>query len=318
MDFFSHILFGVLTATLAIQPFNFVWVIFAGFMAGLPDFDVCLAPLNKIRKSFYFQHRGGSHSVITAVVVVTIFAGIFTVITSENFLVAWGIGTLFYCLHLGLDTLTTYRTPVFYPILKTAYKFDFERAVNPVLMFVSLGINLFLIYSPWTDNTLQVVLNGIAVAYFAYLAHRIVMKFVMLRKAAPGTRFFPGTLPLVYYTYQRTVTDAIAEYQFMRHVAIFRKTLHVYHSTFQAGTPEFEWVARAKGTIPDGRFFGSWNCIIPVVETHGDRVQVKMIYAEAYMRAVSFCVTVEFDRETKQVINVRQAFERLKPALKDG
>ncbi len=316
MDFFSHILFGVLAATLGIRPFNFGWVFYAGLMAGLPDFDALLAPLNKIHKSFYFQHRGGSHSVLTAVVVAMLFATMIVPFTGENFFVTWGIGTVFYSLHLGLDTLTTYRTPLFYPIRKTMYKYGFERAVNPVLMFVSLGIDLFLIYTPLTESTFQQVVTGIAVVYFVYLAHRIVLKFVIQRGTMLGTRIFPGTLPLVYYRYQRTTSDTTAEYWFTKHVAIFNKTWELYHQRFQAGSPEYAWWQRAREIYPDGRFFGAWDSSIPVIDIQEKQVRVTLLYAEAYMKVAVFSVVIEFERETARVLNVRQGFGRLKPSPK--
>ncbi len=316
MDFFSHILFGIVTATFAIRPFNFGWVFYAGLMAGLPDFDALLTPLNKIHKSFYFQHRGGSHSYLTAVVVAMGFAGIFSPITGENFFVTWGIGALFYCLHLSLDALTTYRTPLFYPIRKTMYKYGFERAVNPVLMFVSLGIDLWLGLAPGTEIAFQQVVAGIAIAYFSYLGYRIMVKLVVQHRAAPGTRFFPGTLPLVYYLYQQTTTDTTVEYRFTKHVSVIHRTVELYHQKFQVGSPEFAWLQRAREVLPDGRFFGTWNCIIPILDTQGERVLVKLLYAEAYMRVAVFSVTIEFERETARVMNMRQGFEILKSTQK--
>jgi len=316
MDFFSHILFGILTATLFIRPFNFAWVIYGGLMAGLPDFDALLAPLNKIRKSFYFQHRGGSHSYLTAIVVAVSLAGIFSVITGENFFVAWGIGALFYSLHLSLDALTTYRTPLFYPIAKTAYKLDFERAVNPVLMFVSLGIDLFLYLYPWTESTFQTTITGIAIGYFGYLGYRIGVKFVVQRTALPGTRFFPGTLPLVYYLYRHVTTDAAVEYRFTKCVSVHHKAKELFNAVFRVDSPEFAWVQKAMELLPKGRFFGAWDCVIPVVEMQRNLVLVKVYFAEGYMSFAAFCVTVEFERETRQVVDIRQGFERLQASRK--
>ena len=60
MDYFSHVLFGVLTAAVFIQPLNPILIVFAGFMAGLPDFDVIVTPLNRIHPSYWFEHRGGA------------------------------------------------------------------------------------------------------------------------------------------------------------------------------------------------------------------------------------------------------------------
>ncbi|OLS15189.1 MAG: hypothetical protein RBG13Loki_1203 [Promethearchaeota archaeon CR_4] len=311
MDFFSHILFGIFAATLAVRPFNLAWVIFGGLMAGLPDFDALLAPLNKIRKSFYFQHRGGSHSFLTAIVVAIPLAGIFTYISGENFFVAWISGALFYGLHLSLDALTTYRTPLFYPIRKTTYKLDFERAVNPVLMGVSLGIILFLSLSQWTDNTLQTTITGIAIAYFGYLGYRIGVKLVVQRTALPGTRVLPGTLPLVYYRYRHVITDSTTAYSFTKYVSVCHKTEQLYNSEFRAGSPEYAWFQKARELIPKGHFFGAWDCIIPIIKVQGNQVLVKVIFAEGYMSYAAFCITIEFEQDTKRVVDVRHGFERL-------
>ena len=67
-----------------------------------------------------------------------------------NFFYMWLAGALFYCLHLFLDMLTTYRPPLFYPFYKKEFKFDFETAVNPVLMLISLAI-LLLFIKEWTS-----------------------------------------------------------------------------------------------------------------------------------------------------------------------
>ncbi len=316
MDFFSHILFGVLTATLAMRPVNFGWVFFAGVMAGLPDFDAILAPLNKIRPSFYFQHRGGSHSYLTAVVVAMGVAALLVPFTGENFFVTWGFGALFYCLHLSLDALTTYRTPLFYPVRKTMYKYGFERAVNPALMFVSLGFDLFLLYTPWTESQFQQVVTGIAVIYFGYLAHRIGLKLLVQRRTGPGSRVFPGTLPLVYYLYRHSITDTTVEYWFIKQVAIFHKKEELYHQQFQAGSPEFTWWQRARENYPEGRFFGTWDCSIPFIDLQNDRVVVTLLNADAYMKVAVISVIIEFERETAQVLNVRQGFKILKPTQK--
>jgi len=273
---------------------------------------VLLLPLYRIRKSFYFTHRGGSHTLFTAIGISALFAGIFWAVTGESFFVAWLVGALFYCLHLCLDTLTTYRVPWFYPLSKNTYKLDFEVAVNPVLMFASLGVNLFLVYYQMTPGVFQTVVTGIAICYYVYLAHRVALKLIVERKVPPGTHYSPGILPLVYFLFTRSSTETGTEYRLTENYSGFRKPKELLASNLAANSPDVQWVELAKGALPSGRWIRSSDNFIPRVENRGDRVLVKLVYAQTFMASRAICFTVEFDQETQQVVEVHQQFDRIK------
>lgn len=312
MDYFTHILFGAVTFVVVVHPVNLAWIIFAAFMTGLPDFDVLLLPLSKIYPSYYFHHRGGSHSYITGIVVAALFAAIFWGITGESFFVAWFVGALFYNLHLTLDVLTTYKTPLFYPLVKKEYKYDFEQAINPALMFISLCVNLFLAFYPKTPSEFEIAATVIAIIYYGYLIYRIGAKLVVERNASPGTHFFPGMSPFHYYLLQQTTTTSGTEYRLSKHVSIFRKVTELLHLIIPANSTTSAWFELAKNSIPHGRLFGKWEFAIPFVEEYGDRVQVKMMFAETFIASGGFCIIVEFERNTRQVLGIRQKWERVK------
>ena len=115
MDIFSHFLIAMLLSVYFMSSFSQELIIFAGLMAVLADFDVFLHFFKIVRKSKLLSHKGISHSFFAALVISSMAAGIFSLITGENFLIAWMIGFLFYSLHVILDGLAASKIPLFYP-----------------------------------------------------------------------------------------------------------------------------------------------------------------------------------------------------------
>ena len=126
MDFFTHLVFGALLYNLFLKELPFYYIHYAVFFAVLPDLDIFLAPLKRIFKSNYLEHRSASHSYITGIFVSTFLSSIFSLIIERPFYIFWLIGIGFYGLHVSLDLLTTTRIPCFYPISKKEYCFYVE------------------------------------------------------------------------------------------------------------------------------------------------------------------------------------------------
>jgi membrane-bound metal-dependent hydrolase YbcI (DUF457 family) len=246
MDLFSHFLIGLLTASIFTRPMDILWILYAGLMAGLPDVDVLLIPLNKIHRSFYFQHRGGSHTLLTAVIVSAFTGLIFWNVTGYSFLMAWLIGCLFYCLHLGLDSLTTYRVPLFYPFSKKEIKLGFELAVNPVLMFISLGIELVFLNIPFGIDQYEQITLILALIYYTYLIYRIVLKKTVQKTLGSTGAYFPGPIPFLYYTYQRITTEKSIIFMFRKHVSPFGKEKVLLQSELFNESAEFDLYLQAR------------------------------------------------------------------------
>ncbi|MFX1442830.1 MAG: metal-dependent hydrolase, partial [Promethearchaeota archaeon] len=125
------------------SSFSNEFVIFAGLMAVLADFDVFLHSFKIVRKSKLLAHKGISHSYFAALIISAPAAGIFSLITGNSFLLAWMIGFIFYSLHVTLDALAASKIPLFYPISQKRFRFFIDRAINPILAIISGIILLF-------------------------------------------------------------------------------------------------------------------------------------------------------------------------------
>ena len=118
MDFFSHFLIGILVSLFTLNELSFSIVLYAAVMSVLADFDIILGPLQLIKKSNLLAHKGISHSFFYAAIFTAITGILFSIITGEQFFLAWLIGFLFYSLHNLLDFLTASKIPILYPLSK--------------------------------------------------------------------------------------------------------------------------------------------------------------------------------------------------------
>ena len=69
MDFFTHLVFGALMYILVLKDVTFDFLLYAMFFAILPDLDIFIAPLKRVFKSNYLEHRSGSHSYLIGILI---------------------------------------------------------------------------------------------------------------------------------------------------------------------------------------------------------------------------------------------------------
>jgi hypothetical protein len=192
------------------------------------------------------------------------------------------------------------------------FKLGFEQAVNPFLMFVSLGMTLLLFLDqalwPYEDTIMTVM----GICYYGYLAYRILTKLIVQRSLPPGSAFFPGALPLTYSVYRKFETPDATEYVYSKRNSLTRKTAEVYHVTLPRGAPEEEWAQIAIGALPPTQFYSHWMHAIPFVSVDGQNARVRLIFTEASFAFGGFCVTVVIDQETKEIVDLKQGFERFR------
>jgi membrane-bound metal-dependent hydrolase YbcI (DUF457 family) len=199
-------------------------------MAALPDFDVFLIPLQKIHKSFYFSHRGGSHSFVTSAIISLIASGIIYFVFNDSFILSWLIGFLFYSLHITLDFLTSFKTPIFFPIIKKEYNFSVEKAINPFLMFFSLTITiLYVIF----------FVNSVSFSYFytlstfslgfylTYLGYRTLTKVWVQTRLPEHNYFLPGTFPFIYFIYENYSNEGNLLFKFSKKYQFLSKKIKI-------------------------------------------------------------------------------------------
>lgn len=213
MDIFSHFLLAMLVAGFTLEPVgaNYVYfVFFAGIMSIVVDFDmIFLKPLQRhprFRDSLLARHKGASHSFVAGAGLSALGALVFTLVFHERFLLAWGVGFAFFCLHLGFDALTASRVPLLYPFTARRVRFMLDRAINYPLALASglilLGFLVAFFVAP--DAAFQARVGVVLLAaYTTYFGLRLGARVGVGRRLASSQVFVPGVSPGHYYIWER-------------------------------------------------------------------------------------------------------------------
>jgi len=323
MDSISHFLFGLFTSIFFTRTLGPEFIMLGTMMAGAPDFDVFLAPFKRWSKNFYFVHRGGSHSVITAGVFALLVAYLFWFHTGLSFFLAWFTGFSFYCLHLFIDTLTTSMTPLFYPISKKEYKLNMERAVNPGFMLISFVVVLSMgpigrLTRSIVSDQRQFFTNYITVlglVYYGYLLFRITLKVGISRKLSPEDRFLPGISLFRYFIYSKSDTGKEICFRFMKKKLISRAKTEKIEKKVEfrvvKGSEEFELFSIAQKIGSQYRFFRKWRLEIPLFHRIEGRIIVTIILAEAFTFSRGYMLQVMVDAENREILHVTNGFGKI-------
>ncbi|MGV9198314.1 MAG: metal-dependent hydrolase, partial [Promethearchaeia archaeon] len=209
MDFLTHLVFGALLYNFIFKALPFQYIHYAVFFAILPDLDVFIAPLKRIFKSNYLEHRSGSHSYVIGILISAILSGLFSIFTRQPFYVLWLIGVFFYGLHVSLDLLTTTKIPCFFPLSRKEYCFYVEKAGSSFTLFISLFfiiiLSLFFLYVP-KFALILVIIDLFTYFFFFYYSFRIAQKFWVNANLNENQKYFPGVLPFYYFIFEKELT----------------------------------------------------------------------------------------------------------------
>ena len=174
------------------------------FFSILPDLDIFLAPLKRIIKSNYLEHRGGSHSYLIGITISFIYSIIVSPLTQRPFFVVWIIGLSFYGLHVSMDLLTTTKVPYLYPLSKKEHSFYVEKAgsfftfVNSIIFLILPGF-LFRLFSEMFF--IQLYINFYTSFFIIYYFYRIMSKIFISTTLNDNQKYFPGILPFYFRIY---------------------------------------------------------------------------------------------------------------------
>ena len=90
----------------------------------------------------YLYHRRFTNSVILAPVYVLAITVIFKIITFKKhfpLLIIFTVSLLSYFLHIVLDLITPYGSPLFFPLTDKLYSFDLIHSFDPVFLTLSIA-----------------------------------------------------------------------------------------------------------------------------------------------------------------------------------
>lgn len=321
MDFFSHFLIGILISVVFLSPFGSEYVIYAGTIAIIADFDIFLEIFNSKRKSSLLSHKGASHSYMAGLFVSFITAGVFTLIMGladfsfdlETFITAWLIGFVFYSLHVTLDALAASKIPLFYPFSKKRYRFFIDRAVNPLLAlfsgFVLIFYLILFLFFPlvYYSNIFYVFLAF----YLTYLAYRLFTKIWVELRLPKNKHYIPGILPFTYFIYENDTNETMTTFKLLKKTQFLPKTIEIIETRIKAESEDMEFFMIAKSLSRNYLFFSKWENIIPIISKNDGEIIILLFLAESFASSTAYSLQVVFNRQSKEVIFLADRFGRI-------
>jgi membrane-bound metal-dependent hydrolase YbcI (DUF457 family) len=171
MDFFTHLLIGLIVASLADGANLYLYAALAVFMSLLPDLDFALFPLWKWLPST--GHHGITHTpifVLAASAVIYAAIAIFAGISDIGVLL---VMLLTGFIHVFGDFLGTGGVPLLYPFSGRYYKLNIDLGIDTLLMLFSIAgivilFRAYLNYSYYPDaRSTAILLGSLYILYYA-------------------------------------------------------------------------------------------------------------------------------------------------------
>jgi len=310
MDFFSHFLIGILISIFTLNKLSFSIVLYAGVMSVLADFDVILEPLQLIKKSNLFAHKGISHSFFSAAIVTAITGSIFSIITGEQFFLAWLIGFLFYSIHNILDFLTASKIPILYPISKKRYRFFIDRAINIFLATISGSIILFyfIIFFLWPELYFSNLVNYFLGFYVVYFTYRILTKIWVQFRLPKNMQYIPGIFPFTYLVYENKKSEENISFKLIKKFQFRSKNSKLIESEIKMFSNEMKLFEKTVLVSKKYSFFSKWEFIIPVIKKDEKNVIVILFLSESFTSGRVYSLKVVFDLAKNKLVNEVESF----------
>ena len=307
MDIFTHFVFGSLMYLLFLKEVTFDYLFIAAFFSILPDLDVFLAPLRRIIKSKYLEHRGGSHSYVVGIILSFVIGLIISYFTHLPFYLVWIIGSIFYGLHVSMDLLTTTSIPFLYPLSKREHCFYVEKAgsmftfINSII-FLLLPMVLFRIFRGMLF--FQIYINLYTYFFLIYYLYRIISKLYISTTLEKDQKYFPGILPFHYrlYTYKINGNNIVASVEKKSH---FSKKTDIIQMNFTLTDQEKLFFKKAKELISKHYYFAKWT-LFPIFVRNDRLFSVKFFFLESMMRKRTMYVQYDFNLDKYDLVNYFQ------------
>lgn len=307
MDIFTHLVFGSLIYLLVLKEVTLEYLLIAAFFSILPDLDVFLAPLKRILKSNYLEHRGGSHSYIVGIILSFVIGLIISYLTHLPFYLVWIIGSLFYGLHVSMDLLTTTKIPILYPLSKREFSFYIEKAgsmftfINSII-FLLLPMVLFRIFRGMLF--FQFYINFYTYFFIIYYLYRIISKIYISTTLEKSQKYFPGILPFHYrlYNYKISGNEIVSSIEKKSHLS---KKTDIIQMNFTLTDQEKLCLEEAKELIKKHYYFAKWT-LFPIFVRSDGIFSVKFFFLETMMRRRTMYAQYDFNLDKYDLVSFIQ------------
>lgn len=311
MDIFTHMFMGVLACMLLLTKITPEAIILIWVMSFLPDFDVILEPLQKIKKMYFLSHKAASHSYIIGLIFSGIISAIVSSLRNGPFFEIWLGGFLGYSIHVSLDFFAASKVPIFYPLSKKEFRIFADRAINPFLAIFSIFNILYMIgffYVGANYYDFIVLTNIYIIIYSSYFGSHIFLKIFVWLKSPKGYQYIPGFLLFTYLVLENHISENGRTFKLIKHSIFSSKKKELINNNIKNDSPEMAFYTKAKEISRNYRFFHKWNAAIPFFQENGDLINVVLILAESYSRFSSYFLSIVFDKKTNQVISKIDGF----------
>jgi len=312
MDFFTHFLMGILLSLFTLNSFSFSIVLYGVIMAVLADFDIILEPLKRIKNTHLLSHKGISHSYLFALIISGLTGTVFSLITQEPFLLVWGVGFIFYSLHLTLDFLTASKIPLFYPIYKKRIRFFIDRAINFVLATISGLIILFYLtfFFLWPSLYFSPIIYVILGFYLFYFTYRIITKVYVQLKLPKDAHYIPGIFPFTYLIYQNYSSNENLLFKLTKKLQFRNRNNSIYDIKIEKGSLKEELYRHALKICEKYVFFLKWEYILPKFEEDDKIITLFLLLSESYFSGSFYSINIQFDKYSNRIIGLEDGFSK--------
>lgn len=305
MDFFTHLIFGVLLYNLFLGGVTYDYIFLASFFSILPDLDVFLSPLRRVIKSNYLEHRAGSHSYIIGIILSAIIGIFYSAIRQKPFLIVWLIGMLFYGLHVSMDLLTTTKIPYLYPLSKKEHSFYVEKAGSLFTMLCSLCFIILtasLNASSVNFNVFKIILNAFTGFYISYYIYRIATRIWFGLKLKDNQKYFPGVLPFSYAIYNHGIEGNEISLSIERRFQ-FSKKKETVKSNTALNAEEMDLFERGLALCNKVYYYAKWTKF-PIFIRDEEIFSIRLFFLETMMRRRTMYIQFDFGMLTEQVVGI--------------
>ncbi len=181
MDLFTHVLVAALIGIPLGAPLKFETLLYVALAGSIPDADVFASPLEKRFRAA--THHGGSHSILFILIysliapAAYVALGRMLVLAEMSYARAFLLALVPGLMHIFSDLLTSWSVPLLWPFSSKGYKFELDRAIDPVTILFSIPAAVAF-YLTWPN---AFVYWAIVLALVCYFGGRCAAKLYVMR-----------------------------------------------------------------------------------------------------------------------------------------
>ncbi|MHA1804237.1 MAG: metal-dependent hydrolase [Promethearchaeota archaeon] len=312
MDFFTHLLIGLILNIFLFGILDFKFILFTGFMTIFPDLDVFLDVFKKVRSKPLLAHKGVSHSYIGGLIISIPMGLFFTYITDEPILFSIFSAFIFYSLHVSLDGLAASKIPLFFPFSKKRYRIFIDRAINPILFIISpsfFTISLLVLFITRNLAIFLFIFQIYTYFYIFYFGSKIFVKIGVYARLNSTQRYIPGIMPFFYYVHERMENNEYFFFTLHKKSIFSKKNETLFNLSVKRNSLEDNILNKALKISKSYPFFAKWECLLPIMKRSDNKIIVYLFLAESYARERAYYLKVVFDASSQEIIERKDGFE---------